>query len=298
MRRGVCALVSLLALFGCSSESASSGLGEPIRVSNGQFFEGPFPETHDDGPALSQVTLKSAQFFAGSPAKTITGDAANGAQSVAVALENLGSGYWIVPMGAPDPNTPGEFAWAANCDFSSDLGAGLQNLSLAAADAGGKFGPLTTQKISIKSLIPTGRVVASLTWGADADLDLHLTAPSGKELYPKKPNTIGSDETGAALPGSGLLDRDSLAACVPDGVRTENVVFADAPEPGFYTVRVDLFNACKQPAVTFKFTLYVDGQSVLEKTGRLLDIDADAGGQYSGLFVTEFTCDEGTGTCS
>lgn len=298
MRHSGAILFSLLALCACSSESASSGLEEPIRVSNGQFFSGAFPETHEEGPALSQVSLKSAQFFAGSPAKTIAGDAAEGAQSVAVALENLGTGYWIVPMGAPDPNTPGALAWAANCDFSSSLPAGIQNISLAASDANGKFGPLTTQKVSIKSLVPTGRVVASLTWGADADLDLHLTAPGGKELYPKKPNTIGSDENGMPLPGSGLLDRDSLAACVPDGVRTENVVFADAPAAGYYAVRVDMFNACKQPAVTFKFNLYVDGLSVLEKTGRLLDIDADAGGEYSGLFVTEFICDEGTGTCS
>jgi hypothetical protein len=298
MRRSLCAIVSLLALCGCSSESASSGLEEPIRVTNGQFFPGAFPEIHEDGPALSQVGLKSIQFPAGSLAKTITGDADASAQSVAIALENLGTGYWIVPMGAEDPNTPGAFAWAATCDFSRDLPEGLHNISMAATDSNGKFGPLTSQKLSIKSLIPAGHVVASLTWGADADLDLHLTSPSRKELYPKKPNTIGSDESGVPLPGSGLLDRDSLAACIPDGVRTENVVFADAPEPGTYNVRVDMFNACKQPAVTFKFTLYVDGQSALEKTGRLLDIDADAGGENSGLFVTEFTCDEGTGTCS
>lgn len=298
MRRSLGSVLSLIVLCSCSSESASSGLGEPLRVTNGQFFSGAFPETHADGPSLSQVTLRTAQFLAGSPAKTISGDAADGAQSVAVALQNLGSGYWIVPVGAPDPNTPGMFAWAAVCDFSRELPEGFKNISLAASDSNGKFGPLTSQKISIKSLIPTGHVVASLTWGADADLDLHLTSPSGKELYPKKPNTIGSDENGKPLPGSGLLDRDSLAACIPDGVRTENVVFADAPEPGVYNVRVDLFSACKQPAVTFKFTLYVDGKSVLEQVGRLLDVNADAGGALSGLFVTEFTCDEGTGTCS
>jgi hypothetical protein len=62
-------------------------------------------------------------------------------------------------------------------------------------------------------------------------------------------------------------------------------------------VKVDLFSACSKPATTFKFSLYVDGQAVLEKAGRLLDIDAD-GGAGPGLFVTEFICDEGTGTCS
>jgi hypothetical protein len=145
--------------------------------------------------------------------------------------------------------------------------------------------------------VPTGHVVASLTWGIDADLDLHIVSPSGKELSPKHPNTIASDSNGKPVAGSGLLDHDSLAGCIPDGLRTENVVWGDAPEAGAYTVYVDLFSACGKPAANFKFSLLVDGQSVLEKAGRLLDIDAD-GGASSGLFVTQFTCDQGTGTCS
>jgi hypothetical protein len=298
IRALACCLLPVLALCGCSSESAGSGLGEPLRVNNGQFFPGAFPAAHEGGAEISLLSVRSTEFLPGTPSKQVTGDASSESQSIAIAMEGLGSGYWIVPVGAPDPQTPGQFLWNANCDFSRDLPAGFHNLLAAASDANGNFGPASSQKLNIKSLIPTGHVVASLTWGVDADLDIHLTSPSGKELYPKKPNTIGSDDNGMALSGSGLLDRDSLASCVPDGVRTENVVFADAPEPGLYTVRVDMFSACKQPAATFKFNLYVDGQSVLEKTGRMLDIDSDAGGAFSGLFVTEFTCDEGTGTCS
>jgi hypothetical protein len=75
------------------------------------------------------------------------------------------------------------------------------------------------------------------------------------------------------------------------------VVWSDNPEVGTYTVRVDMFSACSQPAATFVFSLYVDGTQVLRKTGRLLDIDADGGGPGSGLFVTEFSC-EGSGKCS
>jgi len=290
-------LLPVLALCGCSSESAGSGLGEPMRVSNGQFFSGSFPAAHPGGPEVSQLNIRNTEFLAGTPSKSVSGVAAAGAQSIALSLQDLSSGYWIVPVGAPDPQTPGSFVWGASCDFSRDLPAGFQNLLLAASDEQGNFGPRTTQKLNIKSLMPTGHVVAALTWGVDADLDLHVVSPSGKELSSKHPNTIGSDESGMPLPGSGLLDRDSLAGCVPDGERTENVVWTDAPEPGFYSVRVNLFNACSKPSVTFKFSLYVDGQSVLERNGRLLDIDAD-GGAGPGLFVTEFTCDEGTGTCS
>jgi hypothetical protein len=229
--------------------------------------------------------------------QAVSGDASNSAYSVAVGMQGFGTGYWIVPVGAPDPLTPGFFTWTASTEFSRDLPSGFQYMMIAAADANGNFGPVETQKLNIKSLLPKGHVVASLTWGVDADLDLHLVSPSGKELFPKKPNTIGSDESGTPEPGSGLLDHDSLAGCAPDGQRTENVVWSDAPEAGTYLVRVDMFSACSKPAANFTFSLYVDGQRVLEKSGRLLDIDADGGGPGSGLFVTEFNC-EGTGTCS
>jgi hypothetical protein len=283
-----------LAVTACGdSESASSGLGEPIRVSNGQFFSGSFPTSHDSGPAISQLMVRNTV-----PSKVIFGSVASSAQTVALGLENAGSGYWLVPVGAPDLAVPGTFSWTANVDFSVDVPAGIQSLLVAASDEHGAFGPQTKQNISVKSLLPTGTMVASLTWGADADLDLHLITPGGRELFSKRPNTIGSDETGKPLAGSGLLDRDSIAACVPDGVRTENVVWTDAPEAGTYLVKVDMFSACGKPAASFKFNLYVDGTSVLERTGRLLDMDADGGGAGSGLFVAQFTCDEGTGTCS
>jgi hypothetical protein len=291
-------LLTGLALSACGSESASSGLAEPIRISNGQFFAGSFPDGHKGGPEVSQVGIRSTDFFAGAVGKPMAGDVDSRGQSVAIGLQGLGTGYWVVPVGAPDTLTPGLYTWSANADFSTDIPAGIQTVLFASADANGSFGPQATSKISIKSLLPTGHVVASLTWGVDADLDLHLVSPSGKEVYPKHPNTIGSDSTGSPKPGSGLLDRDSLAGCIPDGVRTENVVWADAPEAGLYSVRVDLFSACSKPAATFKFNLFIDGESVLERTGRLLDLDADAGGEGSGLFVAQFTCDEGTGTCS
>jgi hypothetical protein len=291
--------LATLGLSGCGdSQAAPSGITEPIRVANGQFIEGAFPTSHDSGPAITQFSIPNSQFLAGTTGKVIKGLASPGSQSVAFQLEGLGTGYWVLPVGAPDPTEQGALSWAATCDFSHDLAPGLQPLSIAASGPDGQFGPVATETLNIESLIPTGHVVASLTWGANADLDIHLVSPDGKELDPKHPNTIGSDDaTGKPVAHSGLLDRDSMAGCVPDGVRTENVVWSDNPTPGTYLVRADMFSACGQPAATFVFSLYVDGQVVLKKTGRLLDIDADGGGPGSGLFVTDFTC-EGSGTCS
>ncbi|HET7538418.1 MAG TPA: hypothetical protein VFK05_01055 [Polyangiaceae bacterium] len=285
-------------LAGCGdSESATTGLTEPLRVNGAQFFEGSFPGSHAAGPAISQITIRSTDLLQGNPAKAVTGLSGPGSQSVAIALQGLGHGFWVVPVGAESLESPGSFAWGATLSFSKDLPVGEQFLQTAAFDSNGEAGPETTQRLSVKSLLPAGKVVASLTWGSDADLDFHLVGPSGKELSPKHPNSAELDSSGNALPGNGLLDHDSLAGCIPDGLRTENVVWKDAPEAGTYTVLVHMFNACSKPAANFKFTLYVDGQSVLEKAGRLLDIDAD-GGAGNGLFVTEFSCDEGTGKCS
>ncbi len=304
MRTGSLAFLSLLSvaslgLCGCGdSQAAPSGLSEPLRISNAQFIAGDFPTSHEAGPSISQFSILNSEFVAGTTGKVVKGLADAGSQSVAFALQGLSHGYWVIPTGSPDPSEHGALSWAASCDFSHDLQAGPTALQIAASSSNGEFGPVATEMLNVKSLIPTGHVVASLTWGADVDLDLHLVSPSGKELDPKHPNTIESDETtGKPLAHSGLLDHDSLAACIPDGARTENVVWSDNPEKGTYTVRVDMFSACSKPAATFVFSLLVDGTEVLKKTGRLLDIDADGGGPGSGLFVTEFTC-EGSGTCS
>ena len=293
----------LLAMFGLSlsgcgdSQAAPSGLTEPVYIVGGQFIGGSFPKSHDSGPEVSAVNIHDLQLLEGTPGKSVTGLAAAGSQSVAIALQGLGTGFWVVPVGGEDLIAPGLFDWGASLSFSTNVPGSKPTLEFAAADSSGQFGPLATQTLFTEARLPMGHVVASLSWGVDADLDLHLVSPNGKELSPKHPNTISSDANGKPVAGSGLLDHDSLAACVPDGLRTENVVWADAPLAGTYSVYVDMFSACGKPAANFKFSLLVDGQSVLEKAGRLLDIDAD-GGESSGLFVTQFTCDEGTGTCS
>jgi hypothetical protein len=300
MRRLVLGFSAVLALSlaGCGdSESAASGLNEPMRVQGAQFFEGSFPEAHESGPEVSQISIRSTDLLQGTPAKAVAGLAGPGSQSVAIALQGLGHGFWVVPVGSESLESPGNFAWGATLNFSMDVPLGEQFLQTAAYGPNGQFGPQTTQRLTVKSRLPTGKVVASLTWGTDSDVDFHLIGPSGKELSPKHPNSSELDDSGNAVEGNGLLEHDSLAGCVPDGLRTENVVWSDAPEAGTYKVLVHLFNACGKPGASFKFNLYVDGQSVLEKAGRLLDIDAD-GGAGNGLFVTEFTCDEGTGTCS
>ena len=276
------------------SESVTSGLGEPLVVSNGQFFSGSLPRDQGGPKITSLGGLRSSIIPAGTTGKAISGAAAPSSLSVGIELEGSSHGYWVVPVGAPDPQTDGELTWKFVCDFSRSLPAGIQTLRFGAANRDGQFGASQSLKVNALPILPDAHVVASLSWGNDADVDLHLSGPSGKELDPKHISSTDIDaSTKLPLPGAGSLDRDSLANCVPDGHRTENVVWAsDAsapPEAGVYTVRADLFSACGRPSTTFVFDLSIDGEVVQHQAGILLDTDADNGGPGSGLYVTQFT---------
>jgi len=289
-----------------TSVDAHSGLDQPLIVRDasnsnriGQFVPGAFPSAATSVAPVTNVSIHNLNFTAGTVSKAISGLAGPDSPSVAVALKGMGSGYWIVPTSVPDPTQNFDLTWGTSCDFSRTIPAGSYSLLLAASDPHGNFSPAFEQLLQITSFVPQGKVVASLTWDSAADLDLRLTSPDGKQQSPKHPNTglpyDAGPDAGQLMPGSGLLDRDANGSCVQDNYRMENVVWSDDPEPGLYVVNVDMFSACGAPAATFSFSLYVDGQQVVHKVGRLLDIDADGGGP--GLFVTEFNC-EGTGTCS
>jgi hypothetical protein len=292
----------LLAL-GCSGggESARSGLEEPMRVQNGQFFPGALVPG-EAGPNVSSLTDQNATIRPGESAWSFGGDAAKGALGVALRVRNLGNGYWVVPVGEEDPLAPGSYQWAAKIDWANDVPAGPHEMEVIAVAADGRFGPLTDQAvlpITIKPLVPDADVVLSLEWDTAADLDIHFTGPlelgGGKELDPKHPSTVFDADAGDTFPpGTGQLDRDSQAACVRDGFRREDVVWNShepqgpkygLPLAGTYDIRVDMFDACGQGYANFKVTLFVEGVESFARTGRLLAIDADRGGPGSGLFV-------------
>jgi hypothetical protein len=97
--------------------------------------------------------------------------------------------------------------------------------------------------------------------------------------------------------GIGVLDRDSNADCVIDGLRRENLVFTDQPLPGAYRVYASLSRACAEPSTRFSLSLHsqVPGSEpdtfaqveTYRNNGVLLAAQAD-GGSKLGLFVTEF----------
>jgi hypothetical protein len=313
-------------LLGCSSESLTAGLGEPIRVSygnarNGQFLSGELPGSPplSDRDLLNAVTPQaptaSLNVSLGTVRRAETGFVASGSTSseavaIGIRFMDLGTGYWVVPVTGLDPTKPGTFNWNATLDFGADIEPGKHPLGVVAIDAAGHAGSQFETQLCVLSDIPDNSSacsatakppfsVLSLNWDTPVDLDLRVVTPQGKVVDPKHPSTAlavdGKYDPTASH--DGVFDTDAERNCVHSGYTRENLVWQDTPLPGTYLVYVSLFDACGQAAVRFNLSLSrpgpatADGTHQLESSysqaGELLALDADAGAKL-GLFVTEF----------
>ena len=268
---------------------SSTGAFEPIQVSGGQFFPGPLP-VGTAGPTVQTVNAPSTQMVQGTDRWSVSGDADLGAYAILIAMQNLSTGYWSVPVGEPDAEMSGSVIWGASVNFSPSIPLGTQNILFSAINGTGQAGPVNPLTLTFESPVPKGAVVISLTWDNAADLDLHIVAPDGAELDPQHPNTAAMREPDGGLPpGTAVLDRVANNNCVEDGIIEEDAVFATQPAPGTYLVRVDMFSACGEPAADFIVTERVEGVVKQTVKGQLLAIDADGGGPGSGLFVMQLS---------
>jgi hypothetical protein len=278
---------------------APTAANEPFRVENGQFHDGALP-SDVGGPKITLYNSANNLVHQGALQRRLTGNAAKGSSAVAVRFADIGSGYWVVPVGVEDPQTDGELTYEVDYDLDRDAPLGDHKLQIAAVDLAGSYGPPSEIPITIASRIPTGNVVITLEWDAPVDLDLVLVAPWGKTLDPKHPSTVpatpdsGLDPT---TPGIGVLDHDSNGGCVIDGANEESVVFSGPPFPGIYHVYANLFDACGQSAAHFVLTIrqQVPGAEagtsgvVLQKFGEVIAPYDVTGGASPGLFVTDYT---------
>jgi hypothetical protein len=258
-----------------------AGAGEPFIVEGGQFFPGPLP-TSDAGPTVASLASMDNLAFPGQAGKQLSGDVTSGSTSVLMRFADLGTGYWSVPVASPDPQMIGDITWSATLDFAWTLPPGNHDMLFTAMDSNGSAGPPFTNTYTIKSPIPTGKVVVSLNWDSNADLDLHIATPEGIDLSPKHLTT--SIDGG---PPDGVIDRDSNANCVQDGFRQEDAIWAGKPLIGVYLVSVDMFSSCGAPSADFVVTVRVDDAVTQTFKGRLLYTDADGGGP--GLMVGSYT---------
>jgi hypothetical protein len=317
-----CAIfVVAVCAFACDGVSRQGVLTEPLQVSGGQFFPGPLPGSapvdggappaSPDGGAppnapltVTNVTLTNQAIIPGA-VKGISGRATDDAKAMAIRFADMGSGYWVVPMSDPDPQFPGELTFTFTATFNPNDAPGLHPLLFVALDGNGGAGVQLPVRTCVTSRVPDNlhecapmlavpEAVFSLRWDADSDIDLHVIGPDGRDIGPKNP-LVDPIEAGAKPdPKASQIDRDSLAACIPDGLRQEDLIFQTRPT-GAWDIYADLYDPCKAPTVRFTLTVYEasgDGQSrqlqqTFTRSGLLRAVDAN-GGASPGTFVVEY----------
>jgi hypothetical protein len=321
--------VALLAL-GCEGEEVTAGLDEPIRVRDrlldqpAQFQPGVLPGlppltaaeinagVQPITPTITAGDASGRLIRPGQTEKNISGRASTDTLAVGIALEGLGAGYWVFPVGPADNAFDGEFFWNSLISFGYDIPPGSYRLLVAAIGADGASGhqgaplrpcvlpPIPDNENACDPTIAPPSVVVSLDWDRNVDLDVQVRAPNGKLLTPKAPSTaIGVDggKPDPKAPGVGILEKDSNSSCELDGPRRENVVWQTKPFPGTYAVYANLFDACSERSVRFNVTIYQSSPGdepgtfrlveSFRQSGTLLAPEAN-GGSKVGLFVTEF----------
>ena len=309
----------------CDGEENEYVFTEPIFVHGAQFFAGDLPGVvpppdaaappAGNGPVVTSIQALNTTVYSGEGGKQLSGRATDNASAVGIRLGALGSGYWVLPLGNPDPQFPGELTFSALVDFNASDPPGLEPLRVVAVTPDGVAGIQSDQNLCLASRLPSAPgsafsndltacnpalnpadAVFSLVWDADVDLDLHVITPAGVDVNAKNPlvDPVDAGQTPSKL--DPRIDRDSIALCVPDGWREEDLAFATRPASGsIFQLHANLFSACSKPSVTFTLTVYeatgtpnVDRHLVqtLQRSGRLTSFDAD--GDSSGLFIVSY----------
>jgi hypothetical protein len=148
---------------------------------------------------------------------------------------------------------------------SSDDGSDDDAGSSGSSEGSGSSGSEDCEEVEQPDL-GTGDVQITLTWESDADLDLHVTEPSGDEISYSDP---GPTETG------GQLDVDSNIGCENDG-SVENVFWPEGDMPlGEYTVEVHGFTVDGCGGGDYTITAKVEGEEVLNETGSVGEDEED-----------------------
>lgn len=289
-------------LAGCDGQPYTIGAFEPVRVPEGTFFEGSLPG--DDAAVTPRITNAGAVgsiVTQGQSSIRYSGLSTPDTWSVAIGVPDVGTGYWMVPVGGPDTTQNNELVFSFDADFTDAVPYGLQTLALVAIGEQGQPGPRYETTVCVlpeaannnlaacDPATPPQSAVISLTWDTQVDLDLIVVTPEGKVVRAKTPTTalVESGPVPTATindPSTGRLSRDSNADCRIDGIRRESLVFPGEPPPGDYTVYANLSQACGRPSVHFQATLYrrvdaEDGTFPIEETrlasGTLLPLQAD-----------------------
>ena len=271
--RIVLLLTLCLAVAACGGTASDTGLGAAVRVASGQFYRGAIDKLAGAvAPTVVDVLNSQNVITPGLQNKQISGRLDFGSTAVALGFAD-DIGYWILPAGVPDADSPTQPTFHASLSFSSTLPQRSYDLIVRAVSPPDNIGPASHVSLDVEqSVPPTGTLVVSLWWDTEADLDLHVVDANGVEIWAGNINSFdryGTDSTtdAGAWNEGGILDFDSNAGCVIDGRCNENVVWSASPPPGDYVVRVDTFSLCGNSAARWTVEALLNGTLIGRSEG-------------------------------
>lgn len=279
------------ALAGCTGVTADPGNDADVRVAGAQFFASAMPASTGEARIIS-VESPNNSIRAGEINKALSGRLTRDGAAVALGLAG-DAGYWTLPAGVIDGTFPDQLTWSARLSFAPDLPEGPLQVAVAAVDTAGRFGPPMMQTLTVRphSVALDGtRLVVSLSWDTEADLDLHVVLPGSPAItvWSKHPSSYvppgpGEPIDPGAVDAAAALDVDSNSQCLIDGRREENVIWqgpAAVPPHGSYAVLVDAFSLCAAPTAHWTVDVYRDGDATATVHAEGTVTDADTRGAH------------------
>lgn len=260
-------------LFACGTADPS-GVDEPLQIVGGQFVEGELPglppgsEGGDELPQVFAFGWNNPLVLPGQAEKGVEGRVSAEAAAVAIRLREMGSGYWVIPVGAEEPQYPGQRSFSMRASFPAGLPAGSHKIAVVAISPEGVAGVQLERELCVAGLIPDNlhgcdssipppAMVVSLSWNVDADVDLQLITSSGRVVNPETPLLEPIGEGARPDPMAARIDRDSLESCVPDGLRRENFIIQERlPAGTTLSVHARLEDSCGYPSVAFRLEVH------------------------------------------
>jgi hypothetical protein len=287
---GVAAL-SVAALVGCGRSSDSPLSPSPVQRLNlqdlaasasvddaqGARRSGQAPPS-SGGPRV-MATGNTTVITGGTLSVNLTADApfdtvyvAAGGRTLGLVGERPGGIEGFYEIRLPGPQTSAAVLLA----FPQEIPLDHFELLFAVVSPSGAVGPYATLSTTVLG-VGTGDVQVTLSWDVDSDVDLHVVAPGGEEIY----------YGGRRSSTGGELDLDSNANCNIDGVRNENITWPVGRAPqGRYIVRVNYWSSCGVSRTNY--TVRINNGGVGQIVTGTLTGPGDRGGQGAGTVVATF----------
>lgn len=289
----VCVVLSLSVQLGCSSDSAQSPVSPSVgprlvvesiaaSAAAGGVQGGRRPGVAPSGTAGPRITASGNErvINGGTQTVALSGDAPFDRVYVFVGGKTMGligesegniEGYYEIQLPAPQTST------TVLLTFPQEIPLTEFDLRFAVASPSSAVGPSAGLATAVTS-VGTGDVQVTLSWDADSDVDLHVVAPGGDEIF------YGRRQS----PSGGELDLDSNAACEIDRIRNENITWPIGRAPrGDYIVRVDYWSNCG--VVRTEYTVRINNGGAVQIVSGSFTGAGNRGGAGSGQTVATFS---------